>query len=414
MTWMHGQVAPLRITRSIALVGALALSATGCAWLARSSVPTGPPPGWLAHGFSTGAPALSASGRYVAFSTTGGLTTNDTNGSSDVYVRDNVDKTTELMSTTPTGMPGAGASYAGAISDDGRYVAFSSTAADLTGGDTDAVNDAFVRDRETGTTALVSLNNDASAIATAVSAMSLSGDGQTVALCLASALPVPGCGDIAIRHVANATTTVLPHLNGAAFGAFARLSFDGSRVAFGDFTLSGNPSPVSMAVADTTSGANLTDVQTAGLEFRGVGSVDLDLSGDGTTYAITESHGGDTATPTGTVTVGRVGSTTPPLVHHYGWTQSARLSNDGSRLALNTRIGLTEVIAIDEGADRLRVVSANARGDHIAAVDSTLDLSADGRWVTFSSTDAQITDAANNGYSNLYTRSVAQRLDPPS
>jgi hypothetical protein len=398
----------------LALVGALALSATGCAWLARSSVPTGPPPGWLARGSSTGSPAISASGRYVAFSTTDGLTTNDTNASSDVYVRDNVGKTTELISTTPAGAVGAGASYAGGISDDGRYVAFSSTAADLTADDTDAVNDAFIRDRQTGTTTLVGLNNDASAITTAVSAMSLSGDGQTIALCLASALPVPACGDIAIRHVASGTTTVLPHLNGAAFGAFARLSFDGSRVAFGDFTLNGGPSTVSMAVANTTSGAILADLQTASFEFSGVGSVDLDLSGDGTTYAITESHGGNTATPTGTVTVGRIGSAAPPVVHHYGWTQSAHLSNDGSELALDTRIGLTLVIAIDEGADPFRVVSANARGDHIAAVDSTFDLSADGAWLAFSSTDAQITDAANNGYSNLYTRSVAPSPVPPT
>src|SRR5262245_48751845 len=44
------------------------------------------------------------------------------------------------------------------VSDDGRYVAFESTASDLVAGDTNGVADIFVHDRVTGATVRVSVS----------------------------------------------------------------------------------------------------------------------------------------------------------------------------------------------------------------------------------------------------------------
>jgi Tol biopolymer transport system component len=57
------------------------------------------------------------------------------------------------------GSSGSGTSYS--ISVDGRYVAFSSDASNLVAGDAWVGTDVFVRDRQNGTTELVSVDSSA-------------------------------------------------------------------------------------------------------------------------------------------------------------------------------------------------------------------------------------------------------------
>jgi Tol biopolymer transport system component len=69
-------------------------------------------------------PVLSADGRYVAFtSDASNLVANDSNGTIDVFVRDLVNGTTTLVSTTGTAS-GNNRSFNPVVSADGRYVAF--------------------------------------------------------------------------------------------------------------------------------------------------------------------------------------------------------------------------------------------------------------------------------------------------
>ena len=71
--------------------------------------------------------AISGYGRYVAFgSRASNLVTGDTNGVSDVFVRDLVLDTTECVSLDPAGNVGDGASVHPVLSADGRFVAFTS------------------------------------------------------------------------------------------------------------------------------------------------------------------------------------------------------------------------------------------------------------------------------------------------
>jgi Tol biopolymer transport system component len=94
--------------------------------------------------------SISVDGRYVAFlSEATNLVPADTNGQWDVFVRDRWAATTNRVTVSSTGVEGNGPSAGGpeAISADGQRVTFESVASNLVPGDTNGVNDIFVRIR---------------------------------------------------------------------------------------------------------------------------------------------------------------------------------------------------------------------------------------------------------------------------
>lgn len=104
-------------------------------------------------------PSLSADGRWVAFeSRAQNLVTNRTLGVGDIYIRDLVGGVTRLVSVNPSGAGGNGPSAGASITPDGRFVVFESAASDLVTNDSNGATDVFVRDLKTGPTTLVSLN----------------------------------------------------------------------------------------------------------------------------------------------------------------------------------------------------------------------------------------------------------------
>ena len=112
-----------------------------------------------ANGASSAA-AISADGRFVAFeSLANNLAAGDTNGHADVFVRDRQSGTTELVSAATSGSPAQLGAERPAISADGRFVAFWSYSPDLVAGDTNGRGDVFVRDRQSGSTERVSLSS---------------------------------------------------------------------------------------------------------------------------------------------------------------------------------------------------------------------------------------------------------------
>ena len=105
-------------------------------------------------------PAISAEGRFVVFDSQANLT--GCKCGEQVYLRDLVDNTTELISASSAGIPahpctGCFGEGEGSVSADGRYIAFSSWADNLVPGDTNRSLDVFVRDRLLGETRRVSV-----------------------------------------------------------------------------------------------------------------------------------------------------------------------------------------------------------------------------------------------------------------
>jgi len=105
-------------------------------------------------------PVISADGRFVAFrSRANDVTPNDRFIQSDVFVRDLQTQNTTLVSVNTSGVSSRGDSYTPSISSDGRYVAFASYSNDLVATPkTNHSTDVFVRDLQSGTTVLASLN----------------------------------------------------------------------------------------------------------------------------------------------------------------------------------------------------------------------------------------------------------------
>lgn len=99
---------------------------------------------------------------------------------------------TELVSVSTGGVTGSNHSGSPVISPDGRFVAFESTADDLVAGDTNGRSDVFVRDRKTGTTTRVSVAGDGSQVAEGGYWPSISANGRYVAFMSTDTAIVPG------------------------------------------------------------------------------------------------------------------------------------------------------------------------------------------------------------------------------
>jgi len=180
----HVRTRALARAASIALLMLLALpapSATAAqveASTTRASVTfrAKQPKGW------SGYPSISASGRYVAFETSAPkVVKGDTNGTSDVFVRDRVERTTKRVSVSSSRQQGDGWSGYAAISGDGRFVAFTSAATNLVPGDANGKEDVFVHDRATGTTERVSVGSSGQEGNADSAYPALSADGRFVA-----------------------------------------------------------------------------------------------------------------------------------------------------------------------------------------------------------------------------------------
>jgi Tol biopolymer transport system component len=103
------------------------------------------------------APSLSRDGRLVAFASEAtNLVASDSNGVADVFVRDSATGRTERISLAAGGREASAPSDSPALSAAGRFVAFSSESDELVPGDRNGHRDVFLHDRQTGRTALVS------------------------------------------------------------------------------------------------------------------------------------------------------------------------------------------------------------------------------------------------------------------
>jgi Tol biopolymer transport system component len=153
------------------------LRAIPAGWTARMSIDGN---GTEANGGS-GRPSLSGDGRYVAFeSTASNLVKGENNGKQHVFLHGRVNGATILVSRASNGDQADSDSYAGSVSANGRYVAFYTGASNLVAGDTGNW-DVFLHDPDTGETTRVSVASDGREANGGSSGGSVSADGRYVA-----------------------------------------------------------------------------------------------------------------------------------------------------------------------------------------------------------------------------------------
>jgi Tol biopolymer transport system component len=144
-----GRTRPYQGSRALAFALVL-LAAVVPHGAAQPAVRVSVGPGGVEANAESHFPAVSADGRFVAFSSVAtNLFTPDTNGLADIFVRDNERGTTTLVSVSTHTAQSDGASAFPMVGAGGRIVVFTSSASTLVAGDTNGVLDVFVRDRDT-------------------------------------------------------------------------------------------------------------------------------------------------------------------------------------------------------------------------------------------------------------------------
>jgi len=329
-------------------------------------------------------PAVSDDGRYVAFdSNASNLVSGDTNGWVDAFVRDRQTNSTERVSVSSAEVQANNTSWYPAVSGDGRYVAFQSFASNLVSGDTNNVEDVFVRDRQAGTTTRVSRATSGTQGNNASGGwLSISGDGRYVAFTSDATNLVAGdtngYGDIFVRDRdtdgdgtfdesgAVSTTRVSVDSAGAQSNGesyYAAISADGRFVAFG--------SPATNLVAGDTNG--YSDVFVRDRQAGATTRVSLDSAG----------------------AQGNAGSFDPAI------------SSDGHHVAFESFA--TNLVAIDTNAvedvfvrdlqagttERVSTDSGSAQGNGASTVPA---VSADGRFVAFESLASNLVPGDTNTF----------------
>jgi Tol biopolymer transport system component len=333
--------------------------------------------GVLGNGMSMN-PSLSSDGRYVAFySGATNLVTGDSNSMYDVFVRDRNTGTTYLVSKSSAGVLGDDGSYDASISGDGRYVAFYSQAANLVSGDSNGMQDIFVRDRNTGTTYLVS-RSSAGVVGGGMSLdPSISSDGRYVAFESSATNLVSGdtnlLQDIFVRDRNTGTTYLVSRSS-------AGVQTDG--VSY-DPSLSGN----GRYVAFDSSATNLVADDT-----NGARDIFVRDRNTGTTYRVSVSSSGTEATA----------ASYSPGISSDG--RYVAFESAATNLVTSDTNGQEDIFVRDRQTGTTTLVSKNSAG--VQGDDSSYDpaISADGRFVTFISSATNLVADDTNGLDDIFVR----------
>jgi hypothetical protein len=261
---------------------------------------------------------ISSDGRYVAFTSGAPL------DGGQVYRRDRVTYETLLVSRAPgaAGAPAGVYATSGGISDDGRFVVFSSPGQNLGEDQTyppgphGLITDVFVRDLETNSNELVSRGNGATATPgdNHSDGTSISGDGRIVVFTsMAGNVSNDDAEgqfqDVFVRDRQTDATTLVSRATGAAgepandWSDSARISRDGSTVVFASWasnlsTEDSDTAPAPYAAYDIFARdlrANTTTLASRATGPAGAGgdgpSVFPSVSGDGRVVAFESAAG---------------------------------------------------------------------------------------------------------------------------
>ncbi len=236
-------------------------------------------------------PRLSADGRWLAFVSNASDIVPGQQGSlggNNVFLYDRITATTLLVSHAVAGLTAAadGESYNPVLSADGRYLAFLSAASNLIPGeitDPDGYLAAFLYDRVTGATTLISHLRDSPLAAAAVySDVSMSSDGRYITLLTGAGDLDPGSpsGDSLVLYIYDRAAGTYQQVSSSLdfYGQVAEISADGRVVAFpGGYGVLPNTQPGLFLYDRVTRSLSLA----AANDYLGGGNGTIALSGDG-------------------------------------------------------------------------------------------------------------------------------------
>lgn len=391
------------------------------------------PDGVLGNGHSSDRPSISADGRFVAFSSSATNLVEGMTIAGGLYVHDRETDTTELVSVSTGGVKSTG--YRPSISADGRYVAFSSQSTTLVTGDTNNLPDLFVRDRVAQTTVRISVSS-AGLQANGMSwSPQISADGTRVAFYSEATNLVSGdtntYPDIFVHELSSKITTrVSIAYDGSQADQYSEnpsISADGRYVAYAtlatnlvagvvDTNQSGD-----IIVRDTLLNTNtLVSVSTAG--GVGGGSMDASISADGRFVAFLSSSSdlveGDTnyyndifvrdlqlntttrvsVKSDGTQATG--GASEYPEISANG--RFVTFSSFATNLVDGDTLGYEDIFIHDRLTGETIRASVNTDGIQGNQASWTSSISANGLFVSFTSAASNLVLGDNNGKNDIF------------
>jgi Ca2+-binding RTX toxin-like protein len=325
--------------------------------------------------------AMTPDGQYVAFwSRASNLIAGDSNGVGDIFVRNLVSGVTSRVSTAGDGHQANGSSqYSPVITPDGRFVVFTSDATNLLDGDTNAVTDIFIKDLATGLVRQISTGAAGQQANAASYSPAVSADGQLVAFYSHASNLVSGdnngAADVFFKNLASGAITrisVAPgggEGNGSSF--LPSISADGRRIVF--------VSDASNLVAGDTNG--LPDIFVKDLVTGDLSCVSTD-AGKGTAN----------------------GASYTPMISGNG--RYVVFASDASDLVAGDTNGLRDLFIRDlENGITIRVSTSNA-GGQANGPSFTPTLTADGRFLAFSSGARNLAPGDANSFSDVFLRDM--------
>jgi Tol biopolymer transport system component len=389
-----------------------------------------------ANSFSANNPAISADGRYVAFeSLAGTLVSDDTNDAHDIFVYDRQTSQTTRVSVDSSGAQADNSSTSAAISADGRYVAFQSSATNLVAQDTNSASDIFIRDRQTGQTTRVSVASAGGEAHGASNDPAISADGRYVAFVSDAADLVAsdtgGLRDVFLHDRQTGQTT---RISTAAGGASPNgdsdspaISADGSAVVF-------RSDATNIVTPDTNSAGDIfiyvrqtgqtsrISLTSGGAQAQGESTAPA-ISADGQVVAFVSSAPNLTATSTGGLRniylrdrqTGQTiwASHTLEGAAPDSDSDAPTISGDGRYVAFastaNNLVGYDaksqqDVFLYDRQSDTLACLSVSAQGGAADSFAASPAISADGRFTSFESYAANLLPNPIDTQGDIYVR----------
>lgn len=383
-------------------------------------------------------PAISADGRYVAFySKVTNLVPGDANQDGDVFLHDRQTGKTIRISVASDGTEAKGQSRGPSISADGRYIAFSSNAPNLVPGDTNGKTDVFVRDLQTGKTTRVSVSSDGEQCDLASKNPVISADGRYVAFYSKGGNLVAGDinqeGDVFVHdRQTGKTTRVSLASDGTQGNVQSRspsISADGRYVAFQSYAKNLVPGDTNgradVFVHDRETGKTVrVSVASDGAEGN-EGSLAPTISADGR-YVVFQSY-------TSNLVPGDTNGHCDVFMHDLKTGKTIRVSvaSDGtqgngesrqvvisadnryvgfqsraSNLVPGDTNGLKDVFVHDLKTGETVRVSLASDGTQGNGDSSQTALSADGRFIAFRSAAGNLVPGDTNGKSDIFVRDL--------
>lgn len=328
--------------------------------------------------------AISADGRFVAFTSAAVLVAGDSNGFSDIYVRDRQTGTIERVSLGAAGVQSNANSFDPSISADGRFVVFSSIASNLVASDTNGVSDVFVHDRQARITKRLSASTSAGVVTQANGASDqgcISGNGLYVAFAsLATNLVSIDANAVRDVFVHDITTGVISRVSVDSFGTAGNgestspcISSDGRFVVF--------QSNATNLIAGDING--LPDIFVHD-RWPGTGS------GAGNTIRVSGGHNG----------VEPNGASVNPSVSADG--QIIAFSSASSNLVVGDDNSVADIFVRDSSTGQTKRISVDSNGTQAGVPSQHSIVSGDGRFVVFSTNANTLVPGDNNNLEDIF------------